>query len=44
MNDRFTKSEYDLLLFPFFFVFVSPVEHCSLENFSGSWHVIAADF
>jgi hypothetical protein len=40
MNDRFTKSKDDHLLFTFS-MFVSPVEHCSLENFSGC---IAVDF
>jgi hypothetical protein len=44
MNEHFTKSRYDCLLFTFFFVFVSPAEHCSLENFNGSWRVIDADF
>jgi hypothetical protein len=43
MNDHFTKSEDGFLLFTFF-TFVSPVERCSLENFSGSWPVIAMDF
>jgi hypothetical protein len=44
MNECFAKSKYDHLLFTFFFVFASSVEHCNLENFSGSWHVIVADF
>jgi hypothetical protein len=44
MNEYFAKSKYDHLLFTFCFVFVSPTEHCSLENFSGPCHVIAADF
>jgi hypothetical protein len=43
MNDRFIESQYDRLVFTFF-VFVSPAERCSLENFSGSWRVIATDF
>jgi hypothetical protein len=44
MNEYFTESKYDHLLSTFFFVFVSPTEHCSLGNFSGSWHVIAIGF
>jgi hypothetical protein len=44
MNECFAKSKCDRLLFTFLFVFVSPVKHCSLENFSGPWHVIAMDF
>jgi hypothetical protein len=28
----------------FLFRFDSPAEHCSLENFSGSWCVNVADF
>jgi hypothetical protein len=44
MNECFTKSKYDHLLFTFFIVFVSPAKHCSLKNFNGSWCVIAADF
>jgi hypothetical protein len=34
MNESFTKSKYDWLLFTFFFVSISPAEHCNLENFS----------
>jgi hypothetical protein len=44
MNECLTKSKYDHLLFTFFFVFFSPTERCSLENFSGPRHVIAVDF
>jgi hypothetical protein len=43
MNDRFTESKHESLLFTFF-MFISPIEHCNLENFSGSWHEVAADF
>jgi hypothetical protein len=43
MNESFTKSRHDHLLFTFLFVFVSPAEHCSLENFSGPWCAIAVD-
>jgi hypothetical protein len=44
MIECFTKSKYDHLLFTLFFMFVSPTEHFSLKNFSGSWRVIVADF
>jgi hypothetical protein len=44
MNECFTKSKYDHLLFTFFFVFVSPTEHCNLENLSVPWCVIDAAF
>jgi hypothetical protein len=44
MDEYFTRSKYDNLLFTFLFVFVSPAEHCRLENFSGPWHVIVVDF
>jgi hypothetical protein len=30
-------------MFTFLFVFVSPVEYCSLENFSGPWRAVAVD-
>jgi hypothetical protein len=43
MNECFTKSRHDCLFFTFLFAFVSPAEHCSLENFGGPWHVIAVD-
>jgi hypothetical protein len=44
MNECFTKSKYDCLLFTFLFVFIGPGERYSLENFSGPWRVIVADF
>jgi hypothetical protein len=44
MNECFTKSQYDRLLVTFFFMFVSPIECYSLENFNCSWRVIVADF
>jgi hypothetical protein len=44
MNEHFTKSQYDQLLFTFFFMFVSSAERYSLENFNGSWRVIPMDF
>jgi hypothetical protein len=37
------SSGYDCLLFTFLFVFVGPIERCSLENFGGCWRAIAAD-
>jgi hypothetical protein len=43
MNESFAKSRYDRILFTFLFVFVSPAEHCGLENFSGPWRAIAMD-
>jgi hypothetical protein len=44
MNECFTKSRHDRLLFTFLFVFIGPIEHCSFENFGGPWRVIATDF
>jgi hypothetical protein len=44
MNECFTKSRHGRLLSTFLFVFVSPAEHCSLENFSVPWRAIAMDF
>jgi hypothetical protein len=38
----FTEFEMCRLLFTFLFVFVGPTEHCSLENFGGSWCAIVA--
>jgi hypothetical protein len=43
MNESFTKSRYDRLLFTFFFVVVGLAEHGSLENFGGPLRAIAAD-
>jgi hypothetical protein len=43
MNESFTKSRYDRLLFAFFYVFVSPAEQRSLENFSGPLRAIVVD-
>jgi hypothetical protein len=43
MNDHFTESKHDCLLFTLF-MFVSSAERCSLENFSGSWCVIVVNF
>jgi hypothetical protein len=43
MNESFTNSGYDHLLFAFLLVFVNPVEHCSLENFGCPWRAIAVD-
>jgi hypothetical protein len=40
MDENFARSIYDHLLFTFLFVFVSTVEHCSLENFGDPWHAI----
>jgi hypothetical protein len=42
-NESLAKFAYDHLLFTFLFVFVSPVERCSLENFSDPWRAIAMD-
>jgi hypothetical protein len=44
MNECFTKPKHGHFLFTFIFVFVSPVKHRSLEDFSGPWRVIAMDF
>jgi hypothetical protein len=44
MNEFFTKSRYDHPLFTFFFVFISPIERCSLENIRGSWCVTVVNF
>jgi hypothetical protein len=44
MNESFTKSRYYRLLFAFFYVFVSPVEQCSLENFGSPLRAIFVDF
>jgi hypothetical protein len=43
MNKSFVKSKYHRHMFTFLFVFVSPVEYCSLENFSGPWRAVAVD-
>jgi hypothetical protein len=40
----FTKSKRDHLMITFFFVLVSPIERCNLENFSGSLRVTVVDF
>jgi hypothetical protein len=44
MNESFTKSRHDHLLFIFLFVFVSAAKCCSFENFCGPWRSITADF
>jgi hypothetical protein len=44
VNEFFTKSKRDHLMITFFFVLVSPIERCNLENFSGSLRVTAVDF
>jgi hypothetical protein len=44
MNESFTKSRYDSLLFTFLFVFVGPTEHCGLENFGSPYCATAEDF
>jgi hypothetical protein len=43
MNESSVKPRYDRLLFTFIFVFVSPAELCSLENFNGPWCAIVVD-
>jgi hypothetical protein len=43
MNESFTNSGYDRLLFAFLLVFVNPVECYSLENFGCLWRAIAMD-
>jgi hypothetical protein len=43
MNESFVKSRYDRLLITFLLVFVSPAEHCILENFNGPWRAIVVD-
>jgi hypothetical protein len=43
MNESFTKSRYDRLLFAFLFVFVGPTRRCNLDNFDGPWRAIATD-
>jgi hypothetical protein len=44
MNEHFTKSKCDHLMFTFFFMFLSPPKPCSLKNFSGSQHVTVVNF
>jgi hypothetical protein len=39
-----SESQHDHLLFTFSCLSVLPAEHCSLENFSGCWHVVIVDF
>jgi hypothetical protein len=43
MNESSVKPRYDRLLFTFIFVFVSPAELCSLENFNDPWCAIVVD-
>jgi hypothetical protein len=43
MNECFAKSRHGHLLFAFLFMFVSPIEYCSLENFTGPWRLTIAD-
>jgi hypothetical protein len=44
MNESFTKSRYDCLLFTFLFAFTGPTEHCGLENSCGPYRATVADF
>jgi hypothetical protein len=44
LNECFTKSRYDHLLFTILFVFVSHAKCYSLENFSGPWRVTTANY
>jgi hypothetical protein len=42
MKRFFARFKYSRLLLSFLFVFVGPVEHCGLEDFSSPWHARAS--
>jgi hypothetical protein len=41
MKRFFARSRHNLLLSPFLFVFVGPIEHWGLESFGSLWHATA---